>query len=87
MAAWRVCVHFCSSAGQFSASQSGSLELGPSSVRIRLLLDLVSYGDVRVQSNPFILKRQACTDCVSAPVFSWVLLFVRGYFSIYICAL
>ena len=24
--------------------------------RIRILLDLVSYGDVRVQSNPFILE-------------------------------
>ena len=26
------------------------------SVRIRLLLDLVSYADIRVQSNPFILE-------------------------------
>ena len=30
-------------------------------VRIRILLDLVSYADVRIRSNPFILKRQACT--------------------------
>ena len=29
-------------------------------VRIRILLDLVSYADVRVQSNLFILEETSC---------------------------
>ena len=47
-----------------------NLRLQPG-VRLRLLLDLVSYCGVRVQSNPVILKETACTKTCEVRLWWW----------------